>query len=379
MIAIERREGTRAQSVSSSARRLDAHFDLDLAAIDQAWADFSRAFSDALVCYAVKANPHPSILCRLNALGASFEAASLGEIEQLLALGVHPERVVFGTAVKARSHVSEAARLGIECLAADSAEELRMMATTAPGARVFVRIKGDDADSIFQMSSKFGVPASDAAPLMLLARDLGLVPWGLSFSVGSQARRESAWAVSIRRLALVMTELSARGLRVEVVNLGGGFPAQYGGEPAPLLEAIGASVAAEAGCLPYPVRLMIEPGRRLVAEAVKLVSFVIARIERPDGPWLFLDCGVYNALFEALSCQGSTRYPVRALGRHSDKAASFVLAGPTGDGLDIIARDISLPASVAEGDQLEFANVGAYTTALASTFNGFPIPPMREV
>jgi ornithine decarboxylase len=118
----------------------------------------------------------------------------------------------------------------------------------------------------------------------------------------------------------------------------------------------------------------------LVARSGSLIANIIARVERADGPWLFLDCGVYNALFEALRYQGTTRYEVSREGRRSDCAtATFVLAGPTGDSLDIVSEATELPADIAVGDRLRFERVGAYTIALASSFNGFPVPPVRIV
>src|SRR6185437_14493969 len=140
--------------------------------------------------------------------------------------------------------------------------------------------------------------------------------------------------------------------------IGGGFPAVYDGQIDSSLWEISAPTREALDELPYPVRLIAEPGRRLVANSISLTANVIRRIERCDGPWLFLDCGVYNALFEALSCQGCTRYPVHRIGAASGPETRFVLAGPTGDGLDIIARDVRLPGNTSEGDQLRFKNVG---------------------
>jgi ornithine decarboxylase len=102
---------------------------------------------------------------------------------------------------------------------------------------------------------------------------------------------------------------------------------------------------------------------------------VIARATRGAREWLFLDVGVYNALFEALSCQGRTRYPVEVLGAVDGDLREFALAGPTGDGLDVIAESVMLPGGLREGDRLILKRVGAYTMTMASDFNGFAVPP----
>jgi ornithine decarboxylase len=354
-------------------------FTLDIAALRANYRSFQAAFPDAGIFYALKANDRPAVVTALAALGSGFEAASWHEIKLLLGLGVSPDRIIYGTAVKPRSHVERAAAAGVDRFAADAVEELRMLADAAPGARVFVRAKLDDSGSVFQLNEKFGAGIETLPMLVREAVALGLQTWGLSLNVGSQATRVEAWASGIAALAPAVTELFASGIRLEVLNLGGGFPAPYRdhGE-IPLIQLAGHIERARM-LLPYQPQLVVEPGRGLVATAVSLVASVISRIERPSGPWLFLDCGVYNALYEALLHQGRTAYPVQALGPHpiDGPAESFVLAGPTGDGLDVIARDVLLPTSVSVGDRLLFENVGAYTQCMASRFNGFPIPPLR--
>jgi len=348
-------------------------FMFDAGALCANLAVMRRCFPNAEIAYALKANPHPLVLETLAAARCSFEAASAGEIELLLTHGVEPDRIIYGTAVKPRGHVVCAVETGVDRFAADSEEELRMLAAAAPGSRVFIRIKGDESHSVFKMGVKFGVAAHAVVPLLLLARDLGLIPWGLSFNVGSNARATDVWASGVAMVGPLVGELLEHDIRIESLNIGGGFPSLEHGSAH--LETIARGVTDELTKLPYSVSLILEPGRALAASCFSLHAHVIRRIERPDGPWLFLDVGVYNALFEALSCQGSTRYSVRASGAHSNVlTTTYVLAGPTGDGLDIIAHAVELPADLREGDTIEFLNVGAYTSALASSFNGFPVP-----
>jgi ornithine decarboxylase len=373
---------------NSSAVALDAdqgpsasYFLIDPGELRRSAGGFHAAFPTAEVCYALKANSHPAILAALRDVGFGFEAASWFEIELLLSHDVQSGRIIFGTAVKDRGQVEQAFRAGIDRFAADSREEVFMLASAAPRSCVFIRAKLDDQHSVFRMNGKFGAPIEDVAPLLRLARDVGLVPWGVSFNVGSQATRTGDWADGVRAVAPVFHELLAEGITLEVLNLGGGFPTPYRDHPEIPLCEIAAAVRAALASLPYQPRLIVEPGRRLVATSMKLVTTVVARIERPGGPWLFLDCGVYNALYEALLHQGRTAYPVSAIGHAEggEKLQPFVLAGPTGDGLDIIARDIPLPASLSEGDRLMFENVGAYTLPFASSFNGFAPPPVYIV
>ena len=110
-----------------------------------------------------------------------------------------------------------------------------------------------------------------------------------------------------------------------------------------------------------------------------LITEVVARNDRNGKPWLCLDAGIYNALYEAMIHQGSTKYPVYPLNPPTEPVENleFTLAGPTGDSLDIIARNVSLPAYTNIGDKLVFENTGAYSLAMASRFNGFPEPQLH--
>jgi len=378
------RSATPSCAFAPSDRRPDIQdapfFLFDPAEVRAAIDEFGAAFPGAGVYYAVKANYEPAVLRAVAEAGCGFEAASWPEVEALLGLGIAPSRIIYGTAVKPRSHVRAAVRAGVDRFAADSIEEIAMLAEAAPGARVFVRVKADDSHSVFQLNTKFGADRGSALELLLQAKALGLVPWGLSFNVGSQATRATDWGDGLRSLVPIVHHLHRLGVELGIINLGGGFPAVYEGHPAIPLSEIARYVYAAASELPYPIELVVEPGRRIVANAITLFSNIVSRVARADGTWLFLDCGVYNALFEALSCQGRTRYPVRRAGGQGappGPGLPFHLAGPTGDGLDVVARDVMLPADMAVGDVLEFSNVGAYTLSLACNFNGFSPPPLR--
>jgi len=352
-------------------------FLVDVEALRGALADFREAFPRCDIFYALKANSDPLVVATLADLGCGFEAASWGEIALLAGLGVGPQQIIYGTAVKPPAEVARAFSYGVDRYAADSREELVMLSATAPGSRVFLRVTADDSGSVYHLNRKFGAALRDAAPLLLLARELGLVPWGLSFNVGSQASRKTAWAESLAALSPSMESLQEHDIKLGIINIGGGFPEAYAGDHPWSLCEIAAPLFQAHARLPYQPGLVIEPGRRLVARSTALIATVFARIERENGPWLFLDCGVYNGLFEALRCQGDTKYEVSRIGSSSAPLLCFALAGPTGDSLDVLSEGSELPADTGVGDQLRFECAGAYTLALASSFNGFAPPPVR--
>ncbi len=340
---------------------------------------FDTLFDGAEINYALKANSDLKILSFLNELGAGFEAASGFEVETLLDLGVEPHRILYGTAIKPSAHIDFAYRTGVQRFAADSREEIKKLAEHAPGAKVCVRTIVDDSGSVFVMSDRFGAPADTVKELMLYAKSLGLKTYGISFYVGSQAAHANMWAKGVQKVAPIIQALYEEGITLEVLNIGGGFPVHYDNhQDAPELHEIVMQLHNELEVLPYLPKLIMEPGRGLVATSTVVVSEVIARSHRAGKPWLCMDAGIYNAFYEAMIHQGATRYPVRPLhpSPESMESLQFTLAGPTGDSLDIIARDVSLPANVDVGDKLVFEHAGAYTLALASRFNGFPEPAL---
>jgi ornithine decarboxylase len=343
--------------------------------------EFVECFPGAIIHYAMKANSEPEVLRTLHEAGSSFEVASAHELDLLREIPVPPENIIYGTSVKAASHIKAFFEYGVDRFAFDSFPEVKKIAAMAPGARVYVRASVDDTGSVFRFSEKFGADKESIAPLLRQARKFGLRPYGISFHVGSQATNPLAWANAINGLAPIIEHLASGGIKFEAINLGGGYPSAYASTEKTLrLKDIALGALKQYGKLPYRPQLILEPGRGIVGDSAILVSTVIARIERRGSPWLFLDAGVYNALYEALPFQGSTRYRVTAVRSSRDcEKALFSLAGPTGDSPDVITREAMLPRAIDVGDRLIFHAVGAYSLAVASRFNGFPKPDVYFV
>ncbi|MES2971063.1 MAG: type III PLP-dependent enzyme [Patescibacteria group bacterium] len=340
---------------------------------------FVNLFDNAEIYYALKANSDPKILSYLNGLGCGFEAASFFEIEHLLQVGVSASNIMYGTSVKPPEHIEKSFQQGITRFAADSKEEIDKIATCAPESRVFVRVIVDDTGSVFKMSERFGAPVEMAKELVLYARQKNLKIYGISFYVGSQATEAKRWANGLRILKPVIEELSHEGISLEMVNIGGGFPVLYDNhKEAPHLSEIVANIHNVLHQLPYIPKIIMEPGRGIVASSTVLVCTVFSRSVRNGRVWLCLDAGIYNALYEAMIHQGSTGYTVQPfIPSQGDEPTMFcTLAGPTGDSLDIIARHAVLPEYITVGDKLIFENTGAYTVTMASAFNGFPKPEL---
>ncbi len=340
---------------------------------------FSRLFHNEEVCYALKANSDPKVLMYLDSIGSSFEAASAYEIDLLLSLGVEPYKIVYGTSIKPASQIKQAFDAGVNRFAVDSIEEIDKIAEYAPGAKVFVRTTVDDTDSVFTMSERFGAQADSVLDMMLHAKHRELKPYGISFYVGSQVRHGELWAKAIAKVRPIIIALQQQGVEIEMLNLGGGFPVHYRNhDDAPTLEEIVAHINTELHKLPYLPKIMLEPGRGIVASSTMLVVEVISRTVRNGKVWLCVDGGIYNALYEAMIHQGATSYHVHPVAEPQGEYQTMecVIAGPTGDSLDIITKNAILPDYITVGDRLMFDNAGAYTISMASPFNGFPAPEL---
>ncbi|MGF1629731.1 MAG: type III PLP-dependent enzyme [Kiloniellaceae bacterium] len=348
---------------------------VDLEEVRQNYLAFGQALPDSRIFYAVKANPAPEILAALAELGSCFDCASVTEIEAALAAGATPERISYGNTIKKERDIATAHALGVGLFAVDCIEEVRKIARAAPGARVFCRILCDGSGADWPLSRKFGCTPRHAPEVLEAAHRAGLVAAGISFHVGSQQRNTEAWDAAVASASAIFRTMAERGIRLSLVNLGGGFPARYrGDEPAANLYgvAIRESILRHFGNV--PPETIIEPGRGMVGSAGILKTEVVL-IARKDPAeelrWVYLDIGKFGGLAETMD--EAIRYPIRSA-RDGGTAGPCVLAGPTCDSADVLYEKTPylLPLSLEIGDELLIEGTGAYTTTYASVgFNGF--------
>ena len=352
---------------------------VDTAFVADRYLELQRALPDALIYYATKANPSPAIICALAEAGSAFDVASTPEIEQCLSLGIAPDRLSFGHTVKKSSAIAAAHKAGIERFSCDSLGELQKLARHAPGSAIAVRLLTDGAGAEWPLSRKFGCDLEMAADLLVHAPTLGLKPDGVSFHVGSQQTDPLAWDAPIAMAAELFDTVRARGISLQRLNIGGGFPAQYLA-PVPSIAAYGHAI--EQSLRRHFGRnrpqIVVEPGRYLVADAGILQTEVvlIARKSHLDRVrWVFVDCGKFGGLAETMD--EAIKYRLRVPGR-TGPPTRVVLAGPTCDSADILYERTfcCLPEDLQEGDRIHILSAGAYTHTYASVgFNGFlPLP-----
>ena len=349
---------------------------VDLDVVEENFRAFDRAMPGTKIYYAVKANPAPEILQLLVSLGSSFDTASVQEIKMALAAGASPDRISYGNTIKKQRDVATAHALGISLFAVDSVEEVDKIAAEAPGAKVFCRILTDGAGAEWPLSRKFGCHTAMAKDVLLHAHAKGLIAYGISFHVGSQQTRLGAWDVALAEAKAIFDEMASSGIALQMINLGGGFPAQYlkpvPGTPA-YANAIQDSLARHFGnAIPETI---IEPGRGMVGNAGVIKSEVVLVSKKhadDDLRWVYLDIGKFGGLAETMD--EAIRYPITTA-RDGDEKVLCVIAGPTCDSADVLYEKTPypLPVTLSVGDEVLIESCGAYTTTYAAVaFNGFP-------
>lgn len=334
-------------------------------------------FPAARVFYAVKANPAPQLLTILRDKGCSFDVASRYELDKVLALGVTGERISYGNTIKKAKDIRYFYEQGVRLFATDAEADLRNIAKAAPGSQVFVRILTEGSQTAdWPLSRKFGCQVDMALDLCILARDLGLECYGISFHVGSQQRDIGAWDSAIAKVKFIFERLrNEDGINLKMINLGGGFPANYLSRTNDLqvyADEINRFLAEDFGDeIP---ELILEPGRSLAANAGILVSEVvlISRKSRTGlNRWVYTDIGKFGGLIETLD--ESIKYPIYV--EKQGELEEAVIAGPTCDSADILYENYKygLPLNLAIGDRMYWLSTGAYTTTYSAVeFNGFP-------
>lgn len=338
------------------------------------------SFPFAQIYYAVKANPGEPVLKMLAELGSSFDIASRYELDKVLALGVSPDRLSYGNTIKKARDIKYFYEKGVRMFATDSKDDLRAIAENAPGSRVYVRMLVEGSQSAdWPLSRKFGCHPDMAYDLLVQARDLGLTPYGVSFHVGSQQRDIGVWNEAIAKATYLFNSLEEEeGIRLSMINMGGGFPAHYI-QPTNSLADYASEITRYlhddfGDELPA---IILEPGRSLVGDSGILTSEIIL-VSRKNNTalqrWVYQDAGKFNGLIETLD--ESIKYPViTSKDRPGEKDGEVILAGPTCDSMDIMYEKIKyrMPTTLKSGDRLYWLSTGAYTSTYASVeFNGFP-------
>lgn len=337
---------------------------------------FLKAFPGR-VLYAVKCNPHPRVLKALYDAGVRhFDTASLPEIAQVSE--AYPNaNAYFMHPVKSRAVTRTAFEVyGVRDFVIDHPAELDKVieATEGESVNVYVRLKTPETKALYNLASKFGASPELAADLLKKVQKEGLKA-GIAFHVGSQCLMPKAFEAA---LSLVGRVVSTAEVDIHFLDVGGGFPADYPGQGAAPLEAYFKTI--RRGVRRLGLRndcvLMCEPGRALVADGCSLLVQVLLRKENE----IYINDGIYGSLSELVLAK--MQLPVRLIrlrGEPSSSLKAFKVYGPTCDSFDVLPHPFLLPDDVREHDWLEIGQLGAYSNAAATRFNGFYTETLVEV
>jgi ornithine decarboxylase len=298
-------------------------------------------------------------------------------MQLVLPLGIDPaENIVYANPCKQVSAVEFAQSVGVKRLVFDNSAELEKLAKAYPSAELLLRVQTDDASAQCPLSNKFGAAPADCAKLLSRAEALGLKVVGVSFHVGSGCSQPGAFRGAMHRAKAVFEEAERLGLQMTLLDIGGGFPgwdeegqatfADHAKDICELLEELFPSPA---------IRVIAEPGRFFVATAQSLLTTVVSIAEGSSGDRIYLNDGLYGS-FNCLLYDHATvpeaivlRDGHELLGDDIQHGLCCIF-GPTCDGFDVVAESMNLPRLQAQ-DKLLFPNMGAYTSAASTSFNGF--------
>ena len=340
---------------------------VDCDVVRERYRRLARALPGVDLHYALKPLPDAAVVAALKDIGGYFDLASGGEVDLVRSVGVDPDRCIHTHPIKRDADIREALRFGVRTFVADNPDELGKFVRHRKRVRVLLRVAFRAADAVCDLSRKFGCTPEAVPELLALARKLGVEVAGLSFHVGSQTPTPAMHVNAIAACAVLIRAAREAGHALSVLDIGGGFPADYL-EPAMSIEEFCAPIRVALAELPSGLRLIAEPGRYIVAAAGTSVASVVGRALRDGRWWFYLDDGLYGSYNGQL--YDHARYPVAAL-REDGERVPAVLAGPTCDSIDVIRENLELPL-LEVGDLIVGREMGAYTSCSASDFNFIP-------
>ena len=349
---------------------------IDHDALRKNYAEFRRHLPKVQCYFAVKANCEPAIIRTFYKAGASFDVASMPEFmmvyENIKKLSAKAQQdFIWDKIIYANPTKPKETLLALDqykpLVTYDNLIELKKIKRYAPHAGVVLRLAVANTGSQCELSNKFGCDPGEAVDLIMAAFKLGLVVEGLSFHVGSQCTNFQNFVQALNVAAAVMKESKSRGHELKILDIGGGFPAPYNKHVKPFPELARAINAEIDRLFDHDIQILAEPGMFLVATAATSVARVIGKAVRNGRLCYYIDDSVYHTFSGIIfdHCQ----YPLKAF--KAGKKEICAVFGQTCDGLDTISQSEHLPDLDIE-DLVYAENIGAYSNASATWFNGFP-------
>ena len=335
----------------------DSFYTLNISVLKRVYKEWTEALPHVKPYYAVKCNPTPAIVETLAKMGSNFDCASPAEIEQVLSLGVEPERILYANPCKRVEDIRFAKENGIMRTTFDSVCELKKMACLFSDCKLFLRIRADDPSARCNLGVKYGAEEHEWDVLLFTAKTLGLDVVGISFHVGSFASSITAFEDAMEKAEKAIELAREHGHDPRIIDIGGGFSSMSG-----LPKTISA---------PKGLQLIAEPGRFFVERVMELHTPVIGT----KGSGLTISESLYGA-FNCILFDHAAPQVKEVRDEFGNKiegqAIKRTIFGSTCDGGDVIYKEYELPDGADLGSWIVWETMGAYTCAATTRFNGIP-------
>jgi ornithine decarboxylase len=384
-----------------------AFYLVNLGAVVEKFLQWKKYMPRVRPMYAVKSNPDINIIRALHYLGTGFDCASQAELEEVKSIGAKSENIIYANPCKGKEHILYAKQHGFDLMTFDNAAELDKIIALHPAAKLVIRILPDDRYSLMPFGTKFGASYDESCKLIQRCKELGATLVGVSFHVGSGCYSSQAWHDAIRLARRVFDAAEQAGYKMNLLDIGGGYPG-VDDDGMTFEETIDGVAQILDDLFPADVDIIAEPGRYFCTAAYTLAVTIISRrdrfvcrnrpqnklsfvghddekneeetpaddttTEQEDVParevLYYLSDGLYGS-FNNIVFDHAKPLPLSM--KSSETKSRSTLFGPTCDSIDVVCKDIDLP-EMEIGDWLYFVNMGAYTIASASSFNGFRPP-----
>jgi ornithine decarboxylase len=365
-------------------------FIIDHEKIRENYREFREKLPDVQAYFAVKANSNPEIIKTMYDMGASFDVASLPEFmlvqENIKNLSEKEQedfiwnKIIYANTIKPADVLARLNDYKI-LVTFDNIEELKKIKKHSPDVGLILRIRVPNTGSMVELSSKFGAHPGEAVDLIAEALNMGLGVEGISFHVGSQCNNFDNYSQALNFASSIFKEAELRNYHIgftgkenkkrKILDIGGGFPVKYTPDVksfALLSEKLNSEIKRM-----FPkddIQVIAEPGRFIVATACILVTKIVGKAVRDGKTCYYLNDGVYHTFSGQVF--DHQHYPLNSF-RDGEKKVCATF-GPTCDAFDTISLADELPEDLQIDDLLYAENIGAYTIASTTYFNGFPPP-----
>lgn len=334
--------------------------------IRESYRTLKAALPGVILYYAVKSNASKEIVSILDSEDSSFDICTNGEIDILKSCNISAQRTIHTHPIKRDSDIRYALEYGVKIFVADNEDELLKFIPYKDQLKILIRMSIQNPGCLVNLSHKFGVAPERTWDLIRKAHELGLNVAGISFHAGSQNESPLKYIEALEYCRDICAKAALKGIDIEIIDIGGGFPINYLTSVLPMAQF----------CRPINeyleryftnYKIIAEPGRIISGPSMTLAAKIMGRSLRNGVWWYYLDEGLYGSFSGKMYDHAD--YPMVSC--HSGERHTSVLAGPTCDSIDVLYENISLPL-MEIGDLLVFKSMGAYTSASASNFNGFP-------